>query len=67
MQDITIRDWFESWRQLIVDVDYDKARTMFAPDVVGFGTYMRLVRGIDELENEQWRSIWGRIAELPLS
>ena len=63
MQDITIRDWFESWRQLIVDVDYDKARTMFAPDVVGFGTYMRLVRGIDELENEQWRSIWGRITE----
>jgi ketosteroid isomerase-like protein len=63
LQDTTIRDWFENWRRLIVDVDYENARNMFAGDVVGFGTYMRLVRGIDELEGEQWRSIWGRITD----
>jgi hypothetical protein len=43
--------------------DFGSYRRMFADDVVGFGTHMRLVNGLDELETEQWRSIWGRISD----
>jgi ketosteroid isomerase-like protein len=59
----SIRDWFEEWSRLIRAVDYEAARRMFADDVVGFGTHMRLVNGLDELETEQWRAIWGRISD----
>lgn len=58
-----IRDWFVEWEQLIRAVDYAGARRLFDQEVVGFGTYMRLVHGIDELVDAQWRSIWGRISD----
>lgn len=61
MQDKTISGWFEQWNRLIGEVDYNRARELFDTDVLGFGTHRRLLRGIDELEKEQWRSIWGRI------
>ncbi|WP_293022650.1 nuclear transport factor 2 family protein [Mycolicibacterium sp.] len=58
-----IHNWFVEWERLIRDIDYAGARKLFDDDVVGFGTYMRLVHGIDELVDAQWRSIWGRITD----
>ncbi len=40
-------------------VDYERGTTMFAPDVVGFGTYAGMRVGLDALVNGQWRNIWG--------
>lgn len=59
----TIRDWFSQWERLIGSVDFGTARELFADDVVGFGTIARVVHGLDELEERQWRSVWGKISD----
>lgn len=57
-----LRAWFDEWGGYVAAVDFDAARALFHPEVVGFGTYMEYVRGLDELERRQWRSIWGTIS-----
>lgn len=63
MADNGIRSWFLTWERFIRAVDYDSGRRMFADDVVGFGTHMQLLLGLDELVTQQWRSIWGNITD----
>ncbi|MFW6074042.1 MAG: YybH family protein [Chloroflexota bacterium] len=58
-----LREWFETWAGYVSGVDYRSARALFHPEVVGFGTYMEYVRGLDELEERQWRSIWSTISD----
>jgi ketosteroid isomerase-like protein len=58
-----IMAWFDEWSGYVAAVDYASARALFHPEVVGFGTYMEYVRGLDALEARQWRSIWGTIAD----
>lgn len=53
--------WLEEWAALVRARDYASARALFHPDVVGFGTYTRVVHGLDNLERHQWRSVWGTI------
>ncbi len=60
-QQSEIRDWFDTWGGYVASVDYVSARQLFHPDVIGFGTYMEYVRGLENLEQQQWRSIWGTI------
>lgn len=60
-QQAEIREWFDTWGKLVAAVDYEQARDLFHPEAVGFGTYMEYVRGLDQLEARQWRSIWGTI------
>ena len=60
---IEIKDWFDRWSGYVAAVDFTAARDLFHPDVIGFGTYMDYVRGLDALETQQWRSIWGTIAD----
>jgi ketosteroid isomerase-like protein len=59
---VEFREWFLEWERHINACDYSSARSLFDPDVVGFGTYVGLLRGIDALEHEQWRAIWGNIS-----
>ncbi len=54
-----IREWLEEFSAAVREVDYDHGRTMFANDVVGFGTYAGVRVGIDDLVSGQWRNIWG--------
>ncbi|MGA7671070.1 MAG: nuclear transport factor 2 family protein [Nitrolancea sp.] len=54
-----IRQWLEEFSTAVRAVDYDHGRTMFAADVVGFGTYAGVRVGLDELVSGQWRNIWG--------
>jgi ketosteroid isomerase-like protein len=44
-------------------VDFARCRAIFADDVVGFGTKTAAVVGLDNLERDQWRHIWGEIRE----
>jgi ketosteroid isomerase-like protein len=54
-----IRAWLEEFAAAVRAVDYDHGRTMFAPEVVGFGTYAGMIGGLDPLIAGQWRNIWG--------
>ncbi len=58
-----LRAWFEEWNGSIDAVDYEAARRLFHPDVVGFGTHMRIVHGLENLEREQWRNVWATITD----
>ena len=56
-----IANWFSSWDKLVDGVDFVPARELFDPEVVGFGTRMDIVSGIDNLETTQWRRVWPTI------
>jgi ketosteroid isomerase-like protein len=54
-----VRRWLEDFSAAVRAVDYDRGRTMFAPEVVGFGTYASMLVGLDRLVAGQWQHIWG--------
>jgi ketosteroid isomerase-like protein len=54
-----IRRWLEEFSAAVRAVDYERGRTYFASDVVGFGTYASMLEGLDNLIAGQWRNIWG--------
>ena len=58
----SLTGWFEEWGECIASLDFARARTLFAPDVVGFGTYSDFLSGIDDLEGRQWRMVWPAIS-----
>lgn len=62
-QHAEIKAWFDEWGSYVASVDFEAARKLFHPEVIGFGTYMEYVRGLDALEEQQWRSIWGTISD----
>ncbi len=59
----SIAAWFDEWGGYVASCRFEQARALFSPTVVGFGTYMDLVEGLDALEAKQWRSIWPTIAD----
>jgi ketosteroid isomerase-like protein len=50
------------WGAEVASVDIAAARRRFAPDVVAFGTFARMVHGLDALEADQWRNVWPSIS-----
>ncbi len=56
-----IRAWLTELQDCVRAVDYERAGQLFAPDVVGFGTYASMVRGLPALRAEQWSNIWPTI------
>lgn len=54
-----IRQWLEDFSAAVRAVDYERGMTMFAPEVVGFGTYASMLVGLERLVAGQWRNIWG--------
>lgn len=54
-------DWLAEMEFCVRTVDFARCRAIFAPDVVGFGTKAAAAIGLDALEHDQWRHIWGRI------
>jgi ketosteroid isomerase-like protein/GNAT superfamily N-acetyltransferase len=54
-------DWLEEMQACVRAVDFARCRAIFADDVVGFGTKAAAAVGLDALERDQWRHIWGRI------
>ena len=57
----SITGWFEEWGACIARLDFVRARALFAPEVVGFGTYSDFLSGIEDLERRQWRKVWPSI------
>lgn len=53
--------WLRAWETLINTGDYATARRLFAPGVVAFGSLASTTTGLDALEQQQWRQIWGTI------
>ena len=58
--------WFALMEQCCASVDYDGAESIFAEDVVSFGTTMDIVRGRKALREGQWQSIWGNISNFKM-
>ncbi len=56
-----LKAWFSTWDKLVDAVDFTSARHLFHDDVVGFGTRMDSVSGLDALERHQWRNVWPTI------
>lgn len=57
----SVRDWFARLGTCVAAMDFHTARGLFDDNVVGFGTYKDMVRGIDAFEAGQWRNIWPTI------
>jgi ketosteroid isomerase-like protein len=55
--------WLEEMETCVRTVDFARCRAIFADDVVGFGTKTAAAVGLDNLEQDQWRHIWGGIRE----
>ena len=58
---ISIGLWFQVWEKQVQNKDFESAKKLFENDVVGFGTWMNVVEGIDKLCSDQWKNIWPTI------
>ena len=56
-----IRGWFATLHGCVDAVDFTAARTLFDESAIGFGTFMDIVEGLDDIEQQQWRAIWPSI------
>jgi ketosteroid isomerase-like protein len=61
-----VRQWFELLGAYCAAVDYDSGETIFAADVVAFGTKARVVTGRDHVRQNQWEGIWGNIRDFKI-
>ena len=58
-----IRAWLVELQTCVRAVDYERAKAIFLPEVVGFGTYSGVLDGLEELAAEQWRHVWPQIRD----
>ncbi len=56
-----IRAWLLEMQGCVRAVDYERARALFLPDVVGFGTFSGVLDGLEGLVADQWSRVWPRI------
>lgn len=56
------RAWLIELQECVRAVDYERARKLFAEDVVSFGTQVNSIEiRLDEVEREQWHEVWPRV------
>jgi ketosteroid isomerase-like protein len=55
--------WLTEMQSCIRERDFARARAIFSPDVVGFGSRASLLAGLDALERNQWRHVWPAIQD----
>jgi ketosteroid isomerase-like protein len=58
-----VKRWFETLAAHVQEVDYIGARSIFASDMVAFGTFTDFMTGRDVAEQQQWRNVWSHIDE----
>lgn len=56
----SVKDWLDRFAACVRAVDYATARPFWHPDIVIFGTYQELVRGLPAWEETQWDNVWPR-------
>ncbi len=59
--DTQIKDWLESFAECVRRVDYPCARSLFHPDITGYGSLTDAAYGIESLEHQQWEKVWPHI------
>ena len=57
------REFLVDMQTCVRAVDFERGRTLFAEDVVAFGTFATVVAGRERLEHEQWRNVWPNIRD----
>lgn len=56
----SVKDWLARFAACVRAVDYAAARPFWHPDIVIFGTYQELVRGLPAWVETQWDNVWPR-------
>src|SRR5687767_12514180 len=56
-----VRRWFQRLQLHVQAVDFAGARPLFSEDLITFGSFNPFTIGRDANEEEQWRTVWGRI------
>lgn len=56
-----IRRWFRTLQVCVQTVDFVGSRSLFAEDMITFGTFTAFTIGREATEREQWRHVWGHI------
>lgn len=56
-----IRRWFEKLSAYVQAVDFAGGRSIFAPDMIAFGTFSDFMIGREDAERQQWRNVWQHI------
>jgi ketosteroid isomerase-like protein len=54
----SVHDWLARFAECVRAVDYAAARPFWHPDIVVFGTYQELVRGLTAWTETQWDNVW---------
>lgn len=55
--------WLHKWQALINSGDLEKAKPLFADDVIAFGSLTAVMSGKADLVEQQWSSLWPRIKD----
>lgn len=58
-----IQSWLVELQECVRAGDFARARSLFDPGVVSFGTVAGVVRGLTALEEYQWRRVWPSIRD----
>src|SRR5687767_5069867 len=58
-----VRAWLAEMEACVRAEDYARGRAIFAPEVVAFGSRGARLVGLDTLERDQWRRVWGTIRD----
>ena len=56
-----VRRWFQHLQLHVQTVDFAGARHLFSEDLITFGSFNPFTIGREANEEEQWRTVWGRI------
>jgi ketosteroid isomerase-like protein len=56
-----VRRWLQRLQLHVQTVDFVGARLLFADEMVTFGSFNPFTIGREATEEEQWRTVWGRI------
>lgn len=59
----SIAEFFERWGALVGNVDFKRARELYAEDVIAFGSLGKMTTSREALEAEQWRAVWPTLAD----
>ena len=58
-----VRSWLSEMQRCVRALDYERARTIFLPEVIGFGTWSGVLDGLDSLVADQWSRVWPHIRD----
>ena len=61
MDEHAIRTWFTTLADCVNRTDYVTGRTLFADDIVSFGTWTALMHGLEHYATQQWPNVWPNV------